>query len=500
MDSFKTFIKKNNSAILLLLALIAIGPLVCMYSWRDGTDSDIWHVLNTGRYLIENGMNFPEYEPFTMHEELDYVPQQWLYAIMLYGAYALAGSAGYVLTLWLGTILCALAVYQFPTRSGKPSRSNLAVFIMILGIILWTMPKVRVFDCLLIIVLTWCFTKWQWTGRKAWLVSAPIAALIMINAHAALWPLVFIVGFAFLVDRLIDKDRKAVIELLIAAALSFVALFVNPYGLDAVLLVFQSMEPQITSEIKECQSPLLLSQGLLSCLVIGLILAAIVTIIVKAKDKSLRARILLLVMSIILAAWSYRNANILVASLAITIAERPETKLEFSKKGKAILSAVLVVAAAISLPMYASVVQNLPKPYDPQSEAILSACEEFGKDPQEVSVFRMDSSYSEFEYRLPGYHDARAELFLENVNGKKDLAGEYITKTKAIGKAFLGDTDAAQEVADFLNQYQFDFVVTDDEEFNFTRTLGDIAASNGYILIADTSVGDVYMRAANERA
>jgi len=45
----------------------------------SGLDSDVWFILNNGRYICENG--FPTINPFTIHEGLPVVLSQPLTAI-----------------------------------------------------------------------------------------------------------------------------------------------------------------------------------------------------------------------------------------------------------------------------------------------------------------------------------------------------------------------------------------------------------------------------------
>ena len=45
-------------------------------------DNDIWFLLNNGRYVINSGI--PVVDPFTIHEGLKYVMQQWGTSLFFY--------------------------------------------------------------------------------------------------------------------------------------------------------------------------------------------------------------------------------------------------------------------------------------------------------------------------------------------------------------------------------------------------------------------------------
>lgn len=492
------FMAKNKNALLVFLALVAVGPFVCLFGWRNGADCDIWHVLSTGRYLIESGLHFPDTEPLTMHEGLEYVPQQWLYAILLYAVYSLGGNAAYILLLWAVVIICALAIYCFPTENERKSRSLIVIALFVFGMIVWAMPKVRVFDCLLVVLLSACLTRWRKSGQAVWLIAAPVSALVMINAHAALWPLVFLVGFAFLADALLEKNLRGVGQLIFAGTASLIMLLVNPYGIDAITLVFRSMSPDITDAIMECKSPFTLKHGMLGYFSIALIGASLATIVFKRKDRGLRPLLFLLAISMLLAAWSYRNTNILVTAFALTLIEVPLARIEFSKTGAKVLLIVLTLAAGLSIPMYMKTVGALEGPRDPQSECVVLACSELGRDASTVSVYEFDSSYSEFAYRIRGYHDARAELFLEKVNRRSDLSGEYIATSHDMVAASEGDECAQARLREFIEKYQFDFIETEEEVVPFMSALGEAAEQCGYRKIAEMREGSVYTKLEGE--
>ena len=79
-------------ALAFLLIPIFVGMLT-----STSFDNDIWFLINTGRYILNNG--FPSIDPFTIHEGFSLVIQQWIPDVIFYSIFNWFGKMGlYVLT------------------------------------------------------------------------------------------------------------------------------------------------------------------------------------------------------------------------------------------------------------------------------------------------------------------------------------------------------------------------------------------------------------------
>ena len=82
-------VKKVFLAITMFLGVIFVG---------NSINNDVWFLLNSGRYVETYGI--PHVEPFTVHENLHFVMQQWLFALMLWKIYAAWGLSGLIVFQW----------------------------------------------------------------------------------------------------------------------------------------------------------------------------------------------------------------------------------------------------------------------------------------------------------------------------------------------------------------------------------------------------------------
>ena len=69
------------------LSFLLIPIFIGMLTSICGGNNDIWFILNFGRYILNNG--FPTIDPFTIHDGLEIIVQQWLSDIIFYSGYKL---------------------------------------------------------------------------------------------------------------------------------------------------------------------------------------------------------------------------------------------------------------------------------------------------------------------------------------------------------------------------------------------------------------------------
>ncbi len=73
-------------------------------------DRDTFFLLNTGRYIINNGIFY--IDPFSMHEGLNIIVQQWLSDVIYYGIYSLLGVKGIMLFLFIMLFIISFCLYK----------------------------------------------------------------------------------------------------------------------------------------------------------------------------------------------------------------------------------------------------------------------------------------------------------------------------------------------------------------------------------------------------
>ena len=102
--------KTKNIPIQYYLFVLMILPC---FIFNKTLDDDGYFLLKHGEYIINNG--FPTTEPFTMHQNLNFVMQQWLYATIIYYIY---NSFGYLYNYFIFNSTKSTDFYNLHIKNG----------------------------------------------------------------------------------------------------------------------------------------------------------------------------------------------------------------------------------------------------------------------------------------------------------------------------------------------------------------------------------------------
>lgn len=207
-------------------------------------DNDIWFLLSHGRYVVQYG--WPTTDPLSMHEGLDFVMQQWLSAVIFWESYVIGGESGPIAVVY---IVSTAIIYAYDRLLRLVAQGNHSiaiaatalVMIFVCGLFMVTRPQI--FSLLIFILTVYLLEKSTksitWTRYLAFF----LLSVLLINLHAAMWPLMAILVLPYLVEKIVRLDKKGWFLHQIEtpwrsyALLLFIILaagFLNPYGIDAM--------------------------------------------------------------------------------------------------------------------------------------------------------------------------------------------------------------------------------------------------------------------------
>ncbi len=392
-------------------------------------DNDIWFLLNQGRYIFVHG--FPHVDPFTIHENLSLVVQQWLSATIFYGAFRLFGEIGLSLLMIGVNLLILYFLYKIALVISE-NRKKLALFFTILVDVLLLMnfiqTRPQIFTYLILLMLMYLLEKYQQTNNTRYLFFLPLLSLLEINLHASMWFMLFLFSAPYVIEIIIDACRndqqKKSFPLLFSMVLIFLVGLINPYGIEAITYIFTSYgNDSINQLVQEMQVPqITTNMGIIIYLIVlGVYLTYIIT-----KNKTLKLKyICLLLGTTYLALSSYKGfAFFLIGGVLPLVSclknnfpvstELKESKTPDEYKIIGLLSG-LVVFLFIATP------HQLTNSLKPVVDYLLSH-----EEKNKVILYTAFSEGGYVEYRgLKTYIDPRAEVFLKQNNHQKDIFQEY---------------------------------------------------------------------------
>ena len=220
--------------------------------FKFGEEADTYFVMNLGRYILEHG--FPHIDPFTIHENLQLVAQQWLSGVLFWEAYKNFGVDGLLAVdafFAAATVLIFWRLCLFVSGGNKILSFALS-FVVAIFYSPMIVPRPHILSATLLLVEVFCLEKFTRTENAKFLIALPLVSVVLSNCHAAVWLMSLVVCLPFL---FVKNFRH--IKFLLAAMVG-ITLFglLNPYGFEAMTYVFRSYGIEsINANIKEMATP-----------------------------------------------------------------------------------------------------------------------------------------------------------------------------------------------------------------------------------------------------
>lgn len=441
-----SFIKKNFKYVYLMAILLL--PVILT---KKNVDNDTWFILNLGRYTLNNGFTFVD--PFSMHEGLSYIFQQWLSGVYFYSLYKLGGQTLLISIMVLESILMLYIMYKLIMLvSGKNywvSVTLTALFSIFASVYMTTRPEITTYIILITELLM--LEKYIDTGKWQFLIALPLLSIIEINLHAATWPLLFIFILPYMCSLNILKKIKSIsvsnfrkLPILISVLFMLFGGFINPYGYKAMIYLLKSGGAKYKTFITELKATTFIDfWGLyiLITFIIGLYLIF--------KNKINVQYIFLFAGTFLMTIIAFRNISFYGLGVCILFGSALKN---VSYKGKytnyilypfgITLILALLILSVDCISSGITVKENVKN----WQEIVLYLNKNTDKN---IKLFTDFNSGGYFEFN--GYKasiDARMELYTKKMNKKYDYYDEFILFNR--GYIYYKD---------YLDKYNFDYVV-----------------------------------------
>ncbi len=234
--------------IILLTASVAYGAM----SFHLTERADTYFIMNLGRYVLENG--FPYVDPFTIHENLQPVAQQWLSGVFFWEIYKSFGAYGLCVADSIIGIILVMIYWRLCLLVSGGEKFLSFVLSFGVGVIAsyWIVPRPHIISTIILLSEVFLLERFTRTKNFKLLLPLPILSTLLVNFHAAVWMMSLILCLPFL----FVKNSRHIKFLLATMAAIFLFGLINPYGLDAMTYVFRSYGiDSINQSIKEMLTP-----------------------------------------------------------------------------------------------------------------------------------------------------------------------------------------------------------------------------------------------------
>lgn len=471
MGKFKKFLSfiKNN-----YLYLLFVIPFVFVSFGNNIPNSDIWFVLTLGKYVFSNGV--PSVDPFTLHEGLEYIMQQWGSASIMWKIFDIFGQYGLLIMVYLIFLLLLIFFYKLCRENNKNKTISIILTTLAITIIgnHFIVMRPHIFSYLVFIIEILLLEKYVKSGSWKYLIGLPILSLILVNLHLSMWYFLFVFLLPFIANAIYIKnitiDRIKLLPLLITMLIMIIVGFINPYGIHGLTFLFKSYGIDLINEyLVEMQAPSIGSGfGIYYIISLGLIFVLILCQRYLKKFK-LDVRHICFVFGTY---YLYLNhlkclpyfilIYFYIMSYGFKDVKLRDFKFKYMEQLKIIISRVVVVTCVLlfSTFFYVSYLSFTNYLFEPDFS--------FNNDEVEIANFiednygtdsvRLYSNYDEGPYYLHRefkvYIDGRAELFFKSHNGKADIFAEAMEVEK---------DKIDYDYKSFIDKYNFTHIIIFDD-------------------------------------
>lgn len=437
---------------LYIFALLGILLLFCTISLNP--NNDMWWMMATGRYIVEN-KTIPSINPFVIHDNYKIIVQQWITAVFNYFVYQHWGNAGFIFISIVFTVLSIVLTYTYISYFTQDS-SIRVILTFSAGFIysMFAVTRPTLFTIPLVLSELIFLENWKKSRNYKWLIFIIPLSIFEINIHAALWPIILILTFPFLVPAPTIKFKnelwknKAVFMLEIAILASGM---LNPNGISGMLYLVRSLKKTpLMGYIAELQPPTL--SGVCGAILILQIIALTIYII-QNKGNSDITIVYLSLGTIIMSSVAIRNSWMsVIGCLSLFAAVLPGKY--FQKKRYYELWKVLIVNSALLLCLFylfSLVISKIDSKDNNLKEAAEYLAEQV--DPETERVYTSFNDGGMFEwYGFKVYTDARPELYTKEINKKESIDDEiYAVETGCV------------DYKTFFDKYNFTYIIADKD-------------------------------------
>ncbi len=323
-----------------------------VFGWATGiaklTDNSFFWHLRTGEYILDHGL--PHHDVFSYTAPgTKWVAQSWLAEVTYAALYRGLGGIG--IRLFVGAVGAGIGIltYRLALRLVRDRMVACGLTAAALaGIYTVWSERPLLIGVLFLLVLLWVVEVPDSVVGRHPLIVVPVLMWLWANTHGT-----YQLGFAFLGLHLLGRwlggsppwlgrERR----LLIAAAVGFAVVFVNPYGIELVTFPIALLSRgDILSHIVEWKSPdFRQSWGI----ALGLWIVVYLVALSRGRHRVTRRDLVVTIPTLLLALWAVRNVAIApligLPVVARAFARDEEKPSELSRSLVTVAITVLVLA------------------------------------------------------------------------------------------------------------------------------------------------------------
>lgn len=246
--SLYKYLFRNQHHKLWTISLWSLIAVTVLYMSFRITDTDLYYILPTGRYILTHGI--PYKNPFITTPGQNIVVQNWLYCTIVAFMYNHFHAFG----LWIIQMLTLMAftavIFEFFDAKHSQNKLLIGIFTLIAFFMFgYTNIRPEMLTFVLIMLEIIGIEKSKKPNGSLWLLLIPITTLLEINVHASYWIMHMIVLLPYGIKGLpkTQDSHVPIKKMIVPTIIAIGTLTINPYGIYTISYVFDALKSHAVS-------------------------------------------------------------------------------------------------------------------------------------------------------------------------------------------------------------------------------------------------------------
>ena len=203
MKNLSTIIKsekfKKRTFIVVAIVLIV---LFCVCITPVTLQNDTFYTIKIGELISQNGIDMQDH--FSWHENLTYTYPHWLYDLLTYFIYSLAGFTGIYVTT---CILCSILGITLYFVTSRITKNYTISFITTIGALYLTKSyiaaRAQLLTFILFILAIYFIEMFLKSKKVRYGIGLVLISFLIANLHCAVWPFLFVLFLPYIAEYLV---------------------------------------------------------------------------------------------------------------------------------------------------------------------------------------------------------------------------------------------------------------------------------------------------------
>ena len=163
-------------------------------------DSDTWFLLNSGRFIMNNGLYTTE--PFTIHANFSFIFQQWLTDVIFWNIYKVFKETGLILFIYMEIILMNFIAYKLFKLISENNDLTSFIGVIVLDVIssMYFVTRPQISTMINILLFLFILEMYARNNNyKILFLLLPIS-ILEINLHCSIWWILLIMTLPYIFE------------------------------------------------------------------------------------------------------------------------------------------------------------------------------------------------------------------------------------------------------------------------------------------------------------